>query len=260
MVTLGDTYFSLDYSPRGQAGIASSPDGVNWSNAYTADSRDVYYNSLTAGELGIIAVGQENDTDYGPPLVISKEGRTMVLDFELGRVTVTEDSTGEVLTVIEVDLYVEDPPPQFQINEETDELTLLDEDGTVLMFITQEEGEAAAIEQERELDTYEGSVPSPKVAFSPDGIEWFTATTGGLDVAWPQGVAVGEDAVVIVGNSIESVYSNIEYGSEGGEATAPLVGGSDVVEETVGPADGFDEPETRIWVEPEALIWLGRLR
>ena len=252
LVTLGDTYFALDYSPRGRAGIASSSDGINWSNAYRADNRDVYYNSLTAGELGIIAIGQENETDYGPPLAISKEGRTMVLDFELGRVTVTEDSTGEVLTVIELDIYFEDPPPQFQINEETDDLTILDEDGTVLMFITQEEGEAAAIEQERDLDTYEGSIPTSKVAYSPDGIEWFTATTGGLDVAWPQGVAVGADAVVIVGTSIESVYSSIEYGSDRGEATAPLVGGSDFVEQTVGPADEFYEPET--------FIWVGRLR
>ena len=252
MVNLGDMYYSLDYSPRGQAGIASSPDGVNWSTAYTADSRDVYYNNLTAGELGIIAIGQENETDYGSPLVISKDGRTMVLDQELGRVTVTEDSTGEVLTVIEIDIYFEDPPPQFQINDETDDLTLLDEDGAVLMFITQEEGEAAAIEQERELEAYEGSIPTPKVAFSPDGIEWFAATTSGLDVAWPQGVAVGENEVVIVGSSIESVYSNIDYGSDGAEAPLTLESGSDSVERPVGPADGFYEPET--------FIWVGRLR
>jgi hypothetical protein len=248
MVNLGAMYYSLDYSPRGQAGIASSPDGVNWSTAYRADNRDLYFNSLTAGELGIVAIGQENETDYGPPLVISKEGRTMVLDQELGRVTVTEDSTGEILTVIEIDIYFEDPPPQFQIDDETESLTLLDEDGTVLMFITQEEGEAAATAQERDLEVYEGSIPQPKVAFSPDGTEWFVATTEGLDVAWPQGVAVGEDAVVIVGTSIESVYSNIDYGSDGSEATLTLGGGSSVVEESIGPADGYYEPETYVWV------------
>ena len=140
----------------------------------------------------------------------------MTLDYETGRVTVIEDATGETLTDFAFDVFDEDAPAQFQVDDAAGTVTITDDSGTVLMTVTEAEGEAAVAEQERTFGGEE-RLPYPVVAYSPDGSEWFAATTRGLDRAWAQGVAVGSNGVVIVGESTESYLA--EIGSDGSAGT-----------------------------------------
>lgn len=245
----GDIYYSLGFGRQGRPLIASSPDGADWTTVFESEDGDVFFSTIAAGELGVVALGQGYENTFGPPLTISKEGRTMVLDYEQGRVTVTDDATGEELTVIEFDVWNEDPPPQFQIDEDTETLTLTDDAGMVLMVITNEEGEAAARQLEETYGPIDDvSIPYPAVAYSRDGIEWFTVTTEGLDVAWAQGMAVGKDSVVIVGDSLDSTYT--EYGYESG---GRLVLGEDGAEISA-PAAPFPGSGAA----PATYVWVGR--
>jgi len=246
IVSTGDAYFRL--ATGRQPGIARSSDGVGWATVHQADNRGTYYNSLAAGGLGVVAIGQHQDENYGPPFVLSKGGRTLVLDNETGRLTVTDDATGDVLTTIEMDLYQEEPPEQVQIDEETGIIKINDADGTVVMEFT--EDEADAVSEEAESD-YEYSVPESAVAYSPDGEAWFTATTIGLDVAWAQSVAVGDNAVVIVGESAGD-YAQLESGDVGSAQTPPV--GSD------GGRTATTTVAGSLYTSPDTYVWVGRLR
>ena len=241
-----DAYFSFRYGRR--AGIARSTDGVNWTTVYETDDAGSYFNTLAAGEMGVVAIGQHNEGSVPPQLTVSKDGRTMDFDYELGLVTVTEDASGDVLTTIDFDVFELDPPDQFQIDEDTGTVTITDTDGTVLMVIT----EAEASSQETEyVEDY--SIPTPALAFSPDGTEWFTVTTSGLDVAWAQGAAVGKDAIVIVG---ESAGDYAAYGSSG-ETTVVLSDGSTAgfATATTLAVPGDFAPEAQ-----QTYVWVGRRR
>jgi hypothetical protein len=212
-ISAGGAYYRLGYGNR--AAISRSPDGVTWTPVYSPAGRGTYYSLLAAGDLGVVAIGQEQDEYYGPPVVIAKDGRTLVVDGETGRITVTDDATGEVLTTIELDVYQEEAPAQIIEDTEAGTIAITDLDGNIVMEFTEEEANAASEESARD---YEYSEPKTAIAFSYDGEEWFTATTVGLEVAWPQSVAVGDDAVVIIG---ESYYApdSIDYPTDPGGTT-----------------------------------------
>ena len=218
IVSAGDAYYRLSY--RNRTAIVRSTDGVTWEPVYEPADRGTYYNSVAAGELGVVAVGQEQDDYYGPPVVIAKDGRTLVVDGETGRITVTEDATGAILTTIELDVYAVEAPDQ--IIEEPGMITITDLNGVVVMEFTEEEANAASEEAERD---YEYSAPETAIAFSRDGEEWFTATTAGLEVAYAQSVAVGTDTIVIIGEpGYYDEPDGIEYPTDsGGESTVTTV-------------------------------------
>ncbi|NNF10493.1 MAG: hypothetical protein HKN74_09435, partial [Acidimicrobiia bacterium] len=222
-------YYTTRPDRSGRSEVARSTDGVNWTTVHQSPSRDAFYHVVAGGDFGLVAVGQGHSGIVGPPLTISKEGRTMTMDYESGRVSVVDDATGETLTAFEFNVFDEDAPAQFQVDDDAGTVTITDEDGTVLMTVTEAEGEAAVAEQERTFGTEE-TLPYPVVAYSPDGSEWFTATTVGLDLAWSQSVSVGSDGVVIVGESTDSYLE--EIGADGD--TIVLEDGS--VEATYGPA------------------------
>ena len=179
---------------------------------------------------------------------ISKDGRTLVLDQERGTFTVTEDATGEVLTVVEFDIFTEDAPAQVVVDEDTGSLTILDEDGNELMTVTEAEGEAAQAELEEEYgDVFESeALPLPAVAYSPDGAEWFTVSTDGLDVAWAQGMAVGRDSVVIVGESTAAYYEGATLLGSNGDVAVEFSTSTPAT--TVVSGEGFSAPPVHMWV------------
>ncbi len=253
IVSDGKAYYRLSYNNR--AGIARSSDGVEWTVVHEPGDRGTYYNSLASGGLGIVAVGQHSEDSYGPPLVIAKDGRTLMFDTENGRITVTEDATGEVLTTIELDVYQLEAPEQIIEDPENGTITITDVDGTVVMEFTEDDAMAASEQADYE---YEYLPPESAVAFSPDGEEWFTATSVGLDVAWAQNVAVGDEAVVIVGESAE-FYADQQYGS-GGEVTVELESGSGYGTETT-LVDGSTVTTTiAADYSPTTYVWVGRPR
>jgi hypothetical protein len=221
ITSAGDAYYRLSYGNR--AAITRSSNGVDWEVVHEPADRGTYYNDIVAGGLGVIAIGQHQEDTYGPPFVIAKDGRTLVVDGENGRITVTEDATGEVLTTIELDIYQLEAPEQIIEDTENGTIAITDVDGIVVMEFTEEEANAASEDSERE---YDYSYPEPAVAFSPDGEEWFTATTVGLDLAWSQSIAVGKNAVIIVGDSAEDAYATpdsvdlpVDSGSDTGAVT-----------------------------------------
>ncbi len=102
-------------------------------------------------------------------------------------------------------------------------------------------------------------MPESAVAYSPDGEEWFVATTVGLDVAWAQGVAVGENAVVIVGESAE-FYGDVQYGSDGG-VTVELQGEATVTTTIESATTATTTIDGGLYSgAPETYVWVGRLR
>ncbi|MDH3538660.1 MAG: hypothetical protein OEP52_01580 [Acidimicrobiia bacterium] len=250
VVSDGDAYYRLSYDNR--PGISRSSNGADWTLVHEPESRGTYYNSLAAGDLGVVAVGQYQEESFGPPIVIAKDGRTLVVDSQTGRITVTEDATGEILTTIEVDIYREEPPAQ--IIEDNGSIKITDIDGTVVMEFTEDEANAAS--EAAEVD-HEYSVPEPAVAYSPDGEEWFTATTVGLDVMWAENAAVGRDAIIIVGQSADG-YREIEYG-EDGAVTLELRSDSPEVTITGGATTATTSIATD-YASPTPYVWVGRPR
>ena len=166
----------------------------------------------------------------------------MMLDYDSGVLTVIEDTTGEVLTTIRFDPFDEDPPAQ--VLQEDNTITITDTEGNPVFVFTEEEADAAYQEVERE----ELSVPQAAVAFSPDGDEWFSATTSGLDLAWAQAAAVGTDAVVIFGESTDVYFEESGHSVTAGEATVTLTGDGETVVTTVVPAEPGFAAETYVWV------------
>ncbi len=227
IVSTGDAYYRFSY--RNGPAIDRSTDGVSWTPVHTPASRGTYFNSLSAGGLGVVAIGQDQDDYYGPPVVIAKDGRTLVVDGETGRITVTEDATGKILTTIELDVYAVEAPAQIIEDTENGTIAITDIDGVVVMEFTEDEANAAS---EESYPDEEYSIPETAIAFSRDGQEWFTATTVGLEVAYAQSVAVGADSIVIVGepgyydtpDSIDYPPDSIDLPIEpGGETTATTV-------------------------------------
>lgn len=241
----GDDYFRISLGRR--SGVERSADGVDWTMVHEAPDAGTFYSWMAAGDLGIVAVGQNQEDVFGPPVVVRKEGRTLVIDGRTGRMTVTEDDSGEVLTTIELDVYEEEPPEQIRYDAAAKTITITDVDGTVLMTMTEDEANAASTEAET---GYEYPVPEPSIAFSSDGDEWFTTTTVGLDLAWAQGAAVGADAVVIVGESAASIVES----QSGTEASVTVqLGDGSLPEVTTVPAEPYG-------LSPQTFIWVGRPR
>jgi len=244
-----DDLYSLSYGNRGQATISQSADGNLWVPVFESDSSGYYLSTLAAGELGLVAFGQISDFGISvEPILISKDGRTLLFDTAAGGITVTEDATGEVLLEFEFDVFSTEPPPQFQLDDETGTVTIVDDNGTVLMVITEAEGEAAA--SSSEVDSRDFDVPRPVVLVSRDGLEWVRATTGGLDIGWGQNLAVGADTIVIVGESAEAYAESFDT------STAPLTSeSSDSV--TIGPATTIVGAPP-IPLAPSTYIWVGQ--
>ena len=239
----GDLY-SLAWSSRGASSVATSTDAVSWTPVYESPGRGTHLHTIAAGDLGVVALGNSQDITFGPPLTISKDGRTLVLDQERGTFTVTDSATGEVLTEVAFDVFDEEAPDQIVIDEDTEALTIFDEDGTALMTVTEEEGAAAQAELEEQYGdiSESASLPVPAVAYSPDGAEWFTVSTAGLDMAWTRSVAVGRDALIVVGESAGAYFE---------EAAPPDAEWSVTVEgeETITTSVGAGTPlRVHLWV------------
>lgn len=238
-------FYSVSYSGSSRSGVSTSTNGSDWTMVFDAPDRETFYSSIAAGEFGVVLLGQRQEVNFGPPLSISKEGRTLVLDYGAGTVTVIDDATGDELTMVEFDIWDEEAPDQFVIDDATGTVTIFDEQGNELMTVTEEEGEAASRRLEEEYgEFYEESIPQPVVVFSPDGDEWFTASTEGLDVAWAQSMAVGTDSVVIVGESLDAYYEEIAMSrqfDDSGEITTAT---------TVMTVDGYpgSERSVNVWV------------
>ena len=237
IISAGGAYYRLSYGNR--AAIARSTDGVTWVPVYEPANRGTYYHVLAAGGLGVVAIGQDQDEYVGPPVVVAKDGRTLVVDSDTGRITVTEDATGEILTTIELDVYAVEAPAQIIEDTENGTITITDVDGTVLMQFTEEEANAASEASNRDR---EYPIPETAVAFSRDGEKWFTATTVGLEVAYAQSVAVGENSIVIIGepgyyDTPDSIDRPLE--SDGETTVTTVVSGTNI--------NGYPL-ETYVWV------------
>ncbi|MEE8491035.1 MAG: hypothetical protein V3S60_05300, partial [Acidimicrobiia bacterium] len=81
--------------------VLTSPDGRSWSatvlTADLAENEHLYMNGATAGEAGIIVHGSIEFQPPEPPLELTKDGKTMVIDNNQFTLTISDDATGAVL-------------------------------------------------------------------------------------------------------------------------------------------------------------------
>ncbi|MEE9227474.1 MAG: hypothetical protein V3U47_00730, partial [Acidimicrobiia bacterium] len=78
--------------------VLTSPDGRSWSatvlTADLAENEHLYMNGATAGEAGIIVHGSIEFQPPEPPLELTKDGKTMVIDNNQFTLTISDDATG----------------------------------------------------------------------------------------------------------------------------------------------------------------------
>lgn len=202
-------YYTVNSGTDGY-GVVRSTDYLAWETMFELN-RGTWFNYVAAGELGIVAVG-ESDTYVEPDITISKDGKTFFLSPDEGVVTVTDDATGEVVASIVFDPYAEDPPDGIVLNEDDSGFSVADADGTVIMTITNQDiMSATEFREPNELSP----APEQIVLFSSDGTDWGRVSTGGLEIGYVTGVAVGGDAVVLSGEPIYPYEEEVILTDEG---------------------------------------------
>jgi hypothetical protein len=81
--------------------VLTSPDGRSWASttltADLAENEHLYMNGAAARAAGIIVYGSIEFQPPEPPLVLSKDGKTMVIDNNQFTLTISADATGAVL-------------------------------------------------------------------------------------------------------------------------------------------------------------------
>jgi hypothetical protein len=221
--------------PDGPA-LWSSADGTTWTEAFgtriPAD-RNTYewMNQFGTGQLGTVVIGSR-ESGYGgeefesEPLTLSRDGYTLSFDdYDTWppRLTVVDDATGDV--VIDVELNEEAGLPAGFSYE--DGVTYIENNGTVIMVITDDEWQRAQEERWQAVDElYAFQQPTMTMYFSTDLGSWVEVPTdiGG----WISHVAVGADSVVLAGE----------------EAPLPVM----EHEEFIGDGPAFEAPDPVLWV------------
>lgn len=81
--------------------VLTSPDGGSWAStelsANLGENEHLYMNDAVAGKAGIIVYGSIEFQPPQPPVVITKDGKSMVIDNDQFTLTISDDATGEVL-------------------------------------------------------------------------------------------------------------------------------------------------------------------
>ncbi len=183
----------------------ASDDGLEWREVLGArvpEDENAYewFNWIASGDLGTVVAGNREHNHYQsempPPLTITQNEYTLTFDdYDWPpRVTVVDNVTGD--TVIDVRLGEDEQvslPEGFYYE---DGVTIIENNDSVLMTITDEEFDAA--QQARwaeEAQLYEPATPT--MYFSTDLDEWFEVSLDGVVDGWINHVAVGTDAVVL---------------------------------------------------------------
>ena len=81
--------------------VLTSPDGRSWASttltADLAENEDLYMNGTAAGAAGIIVYGSIEFQPPEPPVVLTKDGKTVVIDHNQFTLTISDDATGAIL-------------------------------------------------------------------------------------------------------------------------------------------------------------------
>ncbi len=224
-----DSYYTVGNVAREGLGIFQSDDLENWERVHTITGPRTWINHLSSGQLGLVAIGQTDNT-VEPALTVSKDGKTLHLDSNLGSLTVTDDATNEVLADIAFDIYDEQPPEGIVVADDGSTVEIY-EAGALIMTLTEADMEEAYQETD-----FPDSFPESVVFFSPDGDEWRRASTTGLEIAYLSAVAVGSEVIVISGDPI------YDYSQE----TVTIGGGNTAT--TLRYADAGVPPAPFVWV------------
>lgn len=81
--------------------VLTSVDGGSWAStalpADLAENEHLYVNGAAAGEAGILVYGSVEFRPPEPPVVFTKDGKTMVIDHDQFTLTITDEKTGAIL-------------------------------------------------------------------------------------------------------------------------------------------------------------------
>jgi hypothetical protein len=203
--TADGAFIALSDGPQGQT-VLRSPDGLSWSEAFGTripEDPSVYegFNQVGTGALGTVIVGSR-DHYYGEdyyssnPLTLTQDDYTLTFDdYDWPpSVTVVDDITGDV--VIDVRLREEGGLPEGFTYD--DGVTYIENNGIVLMAITDDEWYAAQDERWMTLEENYEYLPSESTMYFSTDLETWTEVP--IDFAgWFGHIAVGAEAVVLAG-------------------------------------------------------------
>jgi len=242
----GSTLIAFGDTDNGQA-VWASEDGVNWYEALGAqvpEEEDVYewFNWLASGELGTVVVGSRETDTYRAqepgPLTITQDEYTLTFDdYDWPpRITVVDNTTGDIVIDVLLNEGEETALPTGFYYE--DGVTIIENNDTVLLAITDEEFDAA---QQARWGGYEYGEqyepPTPTMYFSTDLDQWFEVSLEGVVDGYINTAAIGSNAVVLT----TEVFAEYEILEEYALGASP----------TITP-DGFGSQNS------ELVIYVGR--
>lgn len=184
--------------------FASASGGESWTRADIGTDLFQAYGLVVDGPAGI-AIGLEGSTEpyeqlVPPPLEVSKNGYTLVLDYEADRLTLT-DSSGTVVQDVSGFIEVFDGEAEGVVESNDGEsVTFLDPNSGEPLVTYNEEDFAAAFE-DTAIEPPDIEVPpfGRELYFSADGATWRQLEPPfelGAN-AYPQLAAVGDDEILL---------------------------------------------------------------
>lgn len=217
------TLIAFGDGAQGQA-LWASDDGIAWGQVFgprIPEDRTLieWLNQFGTGRLGTVVVGNREQYYYGeenpaPPITLTQGDYTLTYDdYDWPpTVTVVDDETGDV--VIDVRLKMEGGLPAGFSYE--DGVTYIENNGSVLMAITDQEWSAAQEKRGRAMEETTVYAPAqPTMYFSTDLESW---TEVPLDFGgWFGHIAVGDEAVVLAGEEFYDEPRLLEPETEYGE-------------------------------------------
>lgn len=207
--------------------FTSADGGESWTPVEIATGLYQAYGLLVGGPAGV-AIGLEGSTEpyeqfVPPPLEVTKEGYTLVLDYDADRLTLT-DASGAVIRDIEGFVEVFDGEAEGVVESDNGEsVTFIDPDSGEALVTYDEEDFAAAYE-DTPIEPPDVDIPplSRELHFTADGETWRQLDTpaGITDDAYPQLVAVGDDEVLLSVTTWSAPPDELlDFESEGREPT-----------------------------------------
>lgn len=202
-VSTADGLLAISEGPGGQE-VISSADGVVWQTEFVVglqdDGRYVWLSAIADGDLGTVVVGSgETAFDY-EELTISKSGLTAEFEGQYV-VRITDDASGdELLALTWADF--DNGAVGEQISYADGETRFFDEDGSLIMAITNTEAEEAYRAREAQFEE-----ARHQVMFIELGGAWYEAQVDAAGVDYVSSVAVGPSEVLLGGTIWDESYS-----------------------------------------------------
>jgi hypothetical protein len=219
-VSTPDGLLAISEGPGGQE-VISSIDGDVWETEFVVgvqdDGRYVWLSAMAHGDLGTVVVGSGDTVFEYEALTVSKGGLTAEFESQY-LVRITDDGTGDellALTWADFDSGV----ARDHVSYEDGETRFFNEDGLLIMAITNAEAEEANRAREAQFED-----ARHQVMFVELGGAWYEAPVDAEGVDYVTSVAVGDSQVLLGGTIWDESYSPEASFRGSGATTVILIG------------------------------------